>query len=274
MNTKFLKTILYNGYKIYYYASVKPNTETIVFFHAAFTDHRLFNKQFEGLKDQYSIIAIDMLGHGQTQPQKTDDKIDKTVDHINEILKIENISKVHLVGVSMGSLMAQYYALQFPESSTSLTILGGYDISGNNKEINKAQRSESVKWMIKALFSIDSFHKYIAKVSVSNADSQELVYKMAKAFKRKSFKYLPGLGNVLKERANVTLACPTLILVGENDLDLAKEAAKQLHENTPNSRFKTIANAGHCANLDMSDNFNIILKNFIVDLELVAPAAR
>ena len=50
---------------------------------------------------------------------KSKDKIDASAKHINEIMKIEGFDKAHLVGVSMGSLIAQYFALNYPEKTKS-----------------------------------------------------------------------------------------------------------------------------------------------------------
>lgn len=257
------KKLNYNGYGVNYYINGSLNGETIVFFHAAFTDHRIFEEQFKFFTDKkYRVVAIDMLGHGLTQPKKTGDKIDECVEHVNAIMLNEGIEKVHLVGVSMGSLMAQYFALTYPEKTLSLTVLGGYDISADNTEINKAQRKEGFKWMVKAMLSMNLFRAYVAKISVNNPQVQIKIKEMAACFTRKSFMYMSGMANVVKKR-EVKIECPLLILVGERDLELAKKAAENFHKSTAASKFEIINNAGHCANIDKPYIFNIVLIKFL-----------
>jgi len=204
---------------------------------------------------------MDMPGHGLSQPGKA--KIDYTIHHINFILESEGYHRAHFVGVSMGSLIAQYFALQYPEKVQSMTVLGGYDINGNNKELNKAQRSENIKWIFKALFSINSFRRYVAKVSVLRQDEQARIYEMAKLFTRRSFLAMSGLGNIVKERKGVDQNYPLLILSGEKDIELALKMSKKWHEENPSSEFYIIENAGHCANMDNPDAFNRVLLGFI-----------
>ena len=60
--------------------------------------------------------------------------------YIAEILDTEQIEKIHVVGVSLGALIAQDFALKFPQRILSLTGLGGYNINKEQKEIAKAQR--------------------------------------------------------------------------------------------------------------------------------------
>lgn len=144
-----------------------------------------------------------------------------------------------------------------------MTILGGYDINANNKEIAKAQRSENIKWIFKALFSMNSFRKYVSTVSVSQPNEQARFYEMASMFTRKSFTCMSGLGNVIKQRDNIIRNYSLLILSGDKDIELAKIMSKKWHDYEPTSKFYMIKNAGHCANMDNPNDFNRIVMSFI-----------
>lgn len=257
------KELKQNGYSIFYYTSGDIGKELIVFLHPAFADHRCFDKQIDYFAKEFRVVTIDMLGHGLSKVGKAKDKIDHTIHHIDTILKIEGYSKAHLAGVSMGTLIAQYYALQYPDKVQSMTILGGYDINANNKEILKAQRSENIKWIFKALFSMNSFRRYVSSVSVSKPSEQARFYEMASLFTRKSFICMSGLGNILKQRDSITRNYPLLILSGDKDIELARRMSRKWHDSEPTSEFQMIENAGHCANMDDPDTFNRIVMRFI-----------
>ena len=131
------KVVENNGNTIHYFISGNNDGETIVFLHPAFGDHRCFDRQIDYFSSNYQIITLDMLGHGLTGVGKSKDNITATPLHISEILKVENKDKAHIVGVSLGSLLAQDFALKYPEKVLSLTALGGYDINKVQKEIAK-----------------------------------------------------------------------------------------------------------------------------------------
>jgi pimeloyl-ACP methyl ester carboxylesterase len=257
------KELKQNGYTIFYYATGDKEKELIVFLHPSFADHRCFDKQVDYFAKEFRVVTIDMLGHGLSKVEKAKDKIDHTIHHIDTILKNEGYSKAHFTGVSMGTLIAQYYSLHYPDKVQSMTILGGYDINANNKEISKAQRSENIKWIFKALFSMNSFRRYVSSVSVSQPVEQARFYDMASLFTRKSFICMSGLGNILKQRENIVRNYPLLILCGDKDIELAKRMSKKWHESEPSSKFQMIENAGHCANMDDPDTFNRIVMSFI-----------
>ncbi|MFA5849526.1 MAG: alpha/beta hydrolase [Bacteroidales bacterium] len=252
-----------NGCSIHYYISGDPSKELIVFLHPAFADHRCFDKQVDFFAKDYRVLTIDMIGHGLSKVNKAKDKLDDTVSHLDAILKKERYNNAHFVGVSVGSLIAQYYALMCPSKVLSLSILGGYDINADNKEVEKAQRSEQIKWIFKAIFSMNSFRKHISSVSVSFPDEQALFYEMARCFTRKSFMIMSGLGNVLKVRPNIKRDYPLLIMVGDNDIELSKRMSLNWYKSEPASRFFLIKGAGHCANMDNSDDFNRHVFDFI-----------
>jgi 3-oxoadipate enol-lactonase len=251
------------GYSIHYFTSGDPANELIVFLHPAFADHRCFNKQIEFFSNNYRVVTIDLLGHGLSSVDKSKQKIDTSAEHIDTIIKSEGHEKAHFVGVSMGTLIAQYYALIFPTKVLSMTILGGYNINAYNKEISKAQRSENFKWIIKAIISMNSFRRYVASVSVSRREEQDRFYEMALLFTRKSFMVMAGLGNVIKLRENITRDYPLLILCGDKDIDLAQRMSKKWHDSDSDSEFHLLSESGHCANMDNAEEFNKLVMDFI-----------
>ena len=263
MNIIDHKTIENNGNTIHYFVSGNEEGETIVFLHPAFGDHKCFDKQVDYFSRKYRVITVDMLGHGLTGVGKSKDKITATANHVSEILRAENRDDAHIVGVSLGSLIAQDFAIKYPEKVLSLTGLGGYNINREQKEINKAQRSEMLKWLFKMIFSMSAFRRYVAITTVLEPTEQAQFYESARLFTRKSFIVMSGLDSIIQERAGIQRKYPLLILAGEKDMELAVKSAKQWHEDEHDSEFYIIEQAGHCANMDNALKFNNILMNFI-----------
>ncbi len=257
------KTLKMNGYEIHYYVSGKENKDLIVFLHPAFSDHRAFDQQIDFFAEKYNVITIDLIGHGLSKANKSKDKIDISYKHIEKILEIEGFEKTHLVGVSMGSLIAQDFALHYPNKTKSITVLGGYSINKDNKEVQKSQQLVMLGLLFRGLFSMKSFRRKTAEISCKTEKGQALFYKTASHYERKSFLVMQGLENVVKNRENTMLNCPILILAGEYDIDVAKKLAKEWYYEAKNSQYKIINDAGHCANIDEPLIFNKIVKEFI-----------
>ncbi len=257
------KTLKMDGYEIHYNVSGKENNDLIIFLHPAFSDHRAFDQQIDLFSKNYRVITIDLIGHGLSKANKSKDKIDTSSKHIENILDIEGFEKAHLVGVSMGSLIAQYFALNYPDKIKSLTALGGYDINKENKEVEKAQRSSNMSLIFRAIFSMKSFRKKTAEITCKSKKGQALFYETTSHYERKSFMVMQGLQNIIKDRKDIKIEYPTLILTGEFDIELAKKIAKEWHTYLDNSEYFIIENAGHCANIDKPFVFYKVVKEFI-----------
>ena len=82
---------------ITYFVSRVEQAEWILFIHAAFVNHTMFREQFEYFQNNHNILAIDIIGHGQSTDTKKGDTIDKMSEWIFDILKVENIEKMHII---------------------------------------------------------------------------------------------------------------------------------------------------------------------------------
>jgi len=257
------KTLKRDDYEIHYFVSGKENSDLILFLHPAFSDHRAFDQQIDFFSKKYRVITLDLIGHGLSKAKRSKDKIDASSKHIEKILDIEGFDKTHLVGLSMGSLIAQYFALEYPEKIKTLTALGGHDINRKNKEVTKAQRSYNLSLIFRAIFSMKAFRKMIAENICKSEKGQALFYETTGHYERKSFTVMQGLQNVIKDRKNIKPKYPVLMLIGEFDIELSKKIAKEWHNDNESSEYLMIEDAGHCANIDRPVEFNKTVMDFI-----------
>lgn len=240
------------------------NNQAVIFIHHAFGDHHAFDDQVEYFSKNYQVITIDLIGHGMSHGIKTKDKIHNTAEHIFEILEKENVDRVHIVGVSIGALLAQDFANKYPDKALSLSLLGGYDISNYDSSIEKVNRKSQMGFMLKAIFSIDSFSKANSKVSAYTISAQKKFYDMNMKFKRGSFAYMSTLNKIMNQSQSKH-DFPILIMYGEHDNDLAISLAKKWAKETSNPNLVSFDNAGHCANMDQATLFNDTVYSFIKD---------
>lgn len=257
------KTLKMDAYDIHYYVSGKENNDLILFLHPLFSDHRAFDQQIAFFSKNYRVITIDFIGHGLSTANESDDKIDASLKHIEKIIEIEGFNKVHLVGVSMGSWIAQYFALKNPEKVESLVALAGYDINKRIEDVMQAQNPSKLGLVLRAVLSMKSYRKKTAEITCQTEKGQALFYETTHYWERKSFIKMAGLLSVIKKRENIEPQYPTLILAGEFDNDLNIKMAEEWHSKINNSELFVLKNAGHCANIDKPFEFNTLVETFI-----------
>jgi 3-oxoadipate enol-lactonase len=254
-----------DDFTLTYYTQGSPSNEAIVFLHPAYGDHTCFHHQLDVFAENYHVISLDMPGHGKSQVTSGNIGIDATVDFLPEILATEGHTAAHLVGVSLGSLMAQAVARKFPQQVKSITICGGYSIFGDNSAIAKAQNREIVKAFFLILFNMDGFRRYVVKNTNVVEAEREVFYKAMQKFTRRSLPVMSGMGKIL-DKTPQTLSQPILILVGEHDLPIILSHAQDWQKREPNAQLRIIPKAGHCANMDNPAEFNRVVGEFLTSV--------
>jgi len=256
------KYIQKNAFALSYYTQGDPSKEAIVFIHPAYGDHTCFHHQFDVFAEDYHVISLDMPGHGKSQVRGRNVGIDATVGLVAEILAAEGHAQAHLVGVSLGSLMAQAVAYRHPKMVKSITICGGYSIFGDNSAITKAQNREIVKAFLLILFNMDGFRHYVVRNTNVVEAEREVFYRAMQKFTPRSLPVLSGMGKILDKTPRM-FPQPVLIVTGEHDMPIILSNAQDWQKLEPNARLVVIPAAGHCANMDNPEVFNRTLKTFL-----------
>ena len=104
----------------------QPDAEAqnVVFIHGAGFDHSVWvmpSRYFA--RHNFNVIAPDLPAHGQSQGPHLQD-VETMAMWIHELLDVLDVEKAHIVGHSLGSLVGLSYAAQFPQATTSLSLLG------------------------------------------------------------------------------------------------------------------------------------------------------
>lgn len=222
----------------------------------------MFDTQIEYFKNQYNIIAIDLLGHGQSTQVKKGESITSMSQWILEILEEENISKAHFLGVSLGSIIAQDFANRNPDLVQSLACFGGYDINNFDAKAQKENSMNQMLMMAKAIFSIKWFAESNKKISAYTPKAQQAFYEMNLEFPKKSLQYLSSLNNMINQHQTKSRSYPLIIGYGEHDIPMSKQLSQSWHEAEPLSQLVFFEEAGHCVNMDSPDKFNKVMETF------------
>lgn len=257
-----MKQYRLNNSPVAYYISGKENDEWILFIHAAFVNHNMFQKQIACFKNKYNILTLDIIGHGNSTETKRGDRIDKMPMWIDEILQAEKIDKIHIVGISLGAVLAQSFANRYPEKVQSLACFGGYDINNFDVKMQRENSASQMFMMLRALVSVEWFAKSNRKISAYTLQGQDEFYDMNIQFQKKSFMYLSALSSMVNACRTEQREYPLLIGCGEYDIPMEISAVKMWKKNEPECRMIIFKGAGHCVNLDAPNQFNEALEKF------------
>ena len=247
---------------IVYYTSGKECSEWVLFLHAAFVNNKMFQPQIKYFENKYNILAVDIIGHGKSTDTKKGDSLEKMSAWIYDIMNVEKIKKIHIVGISLGAVLAQDFANRYPEAVNSLACFGGYDINNFDKKMQKENGTSQIRMMLKAFVSIKWFAKANKKISAFSLQAQNDFYDMNIQFPKKSFLYLASLDSMVNVFQTKSRKYPLLIGCGKFDIPMELKAVEDWKSREPQLKVAIFENAGHCVNMDMPQKFNEVMEEF------------
>ncbi len=111
-----------DGTKTYLQEVGDPKNEAIVLLHGIGADNTMWKPQLQVFAEKgYYVLAPDLLGHGKSSKVNTLQLVDWE-NQINELLRQSGLSRCILLGVSMGGVIAQSFAMNNPEKVSSLIL--------------------------------------------------------------------------------------------------------------------------------------------------------
>jgi len=236
----------------------------IVFVHGVGLTKEIWEPQINFFKN-YNTLTYDLLGHGKTPLKKSKISFDDFCTQLARLIKELNFNKIHLVGFSLGALIARHFAYKHSDCLSSLILLGSiYKRSENQKrvvinrfEVAKMNKPASKKAALRRWLSED--------FSKKNPDIYNKIYSILEKNKHldflKSYEIFVNYvddDNMLK-KINVN----TLVTTGENDVGSTPEMSKNLSKMIQNSKFIEIKKGQHLCSIECANDVNITFKKFI-----------
>ena len=246
----------------FYFYNKKEHSIPIVFIHGVGLTYEIWQPQLDFFKD-CSTLSYDILGHGKSSLNKEKINFDDFSNQLVNLIDELKINKIHLVGFSIGSLIARNFATKFSDRLESLILLGSiYKRSEEQQKIVNERFDQAKKelklskqalkrWFTdKYLENNPETYEKISTILASNNMAHFLkVYELfVKHKNEEDFK---------KIKAN------TLVMTGELDVGSTVEMSQELNKIISNSQLKIIKDGKHLCGIECADDVNIIIKNFI-----------
>ena len=87
-----------------------------VFIHGVGLNHEIWKPQVDYFKD-YTTLTYDLLGHGKTPLNKTKVNFNHYYEQLLNLIDELEFKKIHLVGFSLGALVARHFAYKHKRPS-------------------------------------------------------------------------------------------------------------------------------------------------------------
>lgn len=238
----------------------------VVLLHGFLGSHKIWEQTILNLSKQYRVIAIDLLGHGQTDCVGYIHTMELQAKCVKAVLDSLHLKKYVVIGHSMGGYVGLAFADLFPDNLKGLCLY--HSTAYADSEDKKRDRSRSIKVVkanhkiyaidvIKNLFAIKNFKYLKREIQFANT--------IAKATSKQSIiASLEGM----KDRPNRDLILgmahyPIMMVIGQHDNVLPYEQLLEQSQLIKNKQVLFLEHDAHMGFLESPIASNLALRKFL-----------
>jgi pimeloyl-ACP methyl ester carboxylesterase len=246
--------------------------DPVILIHGLTMDHVGWSFQFQAFSAQHRVIVFDNRGVGRTDSPEEPFTTKTMADDVAGLMDVLGIQKAHLVGLSLGGMVAQQFALSHPERLDRLVLAataahpsGGAPRSAHIVENLLTMSTEGVG--LEERTRMFMTWAFTAEFFEDPKQAQLMVNLVTSAPHPQSSEGLAGQIAAVKEHDTreqlAGIKAPTLVLVGEEDLLLPVRLSRELAESIQGARLLVVEGAGHLFCIEHPGEFNrAVLKFF------------
>jgi len=244
-----------------FYILDKKNDVPIVFIHGVGLNHKIWEPQINVFENTF--LAYDILGHGKTPLNKENLSFDDFSNQLINLIDELNIRRIHLVGFSIGSLIARNFASKYSDRLESLILL-----------CSIFRRTEKQQQIVKDRFELAKKSKSLSKQALKRWFTDEYLEKNPNTYNKiSSILEQNSMENFLKiyelfvnhkdDEQFEKIKTKTLIMTGEGDIGSTPEMSINLSKVINNSNVKIISKGKHLCSIECADDVNMAIKKHI-----------
>ncbi|WP_300679318.1 alpha/beta fold hydrolase [Nocardioides sp.] len=253
----------------------------VLLLHGLACDRHTWDPVWASLAQRYTLIAPDLLGHGESDKPRGDYSVGGFANGMRDLLTILGVDRVTVVGHSFGGGVAMQFAYQFPERTERLFLV---DPGGLGREVTPLIRLLALPGydvVLKALtlpgvLDLNVGVMRLLKAVVPLKETRDLgeVAAIVESFRdprtRRAVHQLvtnaiDWRGQIvsMRDRAYLTEAMPLGVVWGADDMVIPAEHAEIVASLAPQARVEVIPNAGHFPHKDHPRLFVSLFDDFM-----------
>lgn len=237
----------------------------VVLIHPVGLDLTYWADQIEALCDRFDVLALDLPGHGRSPAAPADWTLTKGAAQVAQVVAGQLGCAAHIVGLSLGGMIAQQMAISQPQAVASLNLVDTSSRYSDEVRTVMRSRAETVRTGGMGTVVDSTLDRWFtAQTRARRPDLMERVTRTLLADDAASHAVMWGVIAALDLIADLRhIHCPTQVLVGELDPSTPPATARQLQQGIAGARLEVIPSASHMAPLERPGEVNRLLVGFL-----------
>lgn len=257
-----------NNTKIFYIKEGEGK-EVIVLSHGLLWSHRMFKAQIDYLKKHFTVIAYDHRGQGQSEVSPGTYDMDLLTQDALELIDKVACQPVHFLGLSMGGFVGMRLAARYPDKVKSLMLL---ETSAQPEPVENLPKYKFLNGIVRYVGVVSFVAKKVMPIMFAqswlenpqNKKDYDFWMKELQSNKKSITKSVEAViyrKGVEEEIRNIK--CPTMIIVGDEDVATKPEKAKFIQMAIPKAVLHMVPGAGHSSCIEKPEEVNKLLGEWL-----------
>jgi 3-oxoadipate enol-lactonase len=260
--------VMLGSRRLSYLEAGHPAGRVLVLLHAFPLTAQMWLPQLLAPRDRWRLIAPDLAGLGSTDDHDSEPPVlDDYVSDVTALLDRLEIRRAHIGGLSLGGYTALAVARMAPDRVDGM-VLADTKAPADTAE-GRAARDRLIATLDAG--GPDAVAAEMLPRLVGATTGREQPEVLAEIRSQIGLNGVTGIRRAilrLRDRPDATpgmtsIAVPTLVIVGDEDVATPVAESKFLAEQIPDSRLEIIAGAGHLSNLERPEAFTAALTRFL-----------
>lgn len=237
----------------------------LVLLHGFTHDSRAWRPQLQGLADQFTVIAWDAPGAGQSPDPPETFGIGDWADGLGGFFDAIGVRSAHIIGLSWGGLLAQEFYRRHAVRVRSLVLADTY--AGWKGSLPEPIPEERLAACLRdaSLPPAEFVPRYLPGMfgESPRPDVRDELGRIMSDFHPLGFRLMAtALARADTRDLLPTIRVPTLLIWGDADARSPIAVAHQLRDAIPGARLAVIPGAGHVSNLEDPTRFDSLVRDF------------
>jgi 3-oxoadipate enol-lactonase len=252
-----------NGIDIHY--EIEGDGPVVTMSHSLACALGMWDEQVRALRGRYRVLRYDTRGHGQTAAPTGPYTLEMLAEDLRGLLAALGIGQTHFVGLSMGGMIGQVFALSNPGVFQSLVLC---DTTSRYPAAAAPVWEERIKTVsaqgMEPMVGPTLERWFTAPFRKRRPEVTERVAAMIRATPPAGYiGCCHAIPKIDVTRRLGEVRCPTLVVVGEEDPGTPVEMAREIHAALPSGELAILRSASHLSNVEQPEEFNRVLLGFL-----------
>lgn len=241
-------------------------------------DHVSFKSQLGSLRDAAQLVFIDHRGSGRSKPCDPETyTLENNIDDVDALRQHFGLERIALLGSSYGGMVAQGYALRYPDYVSNLILsvtAPSYRFLGDAQRNVRERGTPEQIAVCERLWAGDfQTAEQLYEYYMTMGPMYSLTFNREQAEQnwnrsRRNFEQLNrGFGGFLRTFDFTdelhTIGCPTLVVAGAHDWICPPHHSELIAEKIPRAHLKIFANSSHAVASDESEAYLHAVRGFL-----------